>query len=475
MVFQDLRKSLLTVLFVTALGYGSFYVGHSVVRSPNMWLAVVAGFVAAAACVWIILRGGEDHQFLLKLFIAALVARWVVGYFIFSNGLQSFFGGDAISYDAFGNALCQSWQGAVDPDSPWLTRYTDLNRPGWGMYYYVALIYYVIGPNPLAVQFINCALGASACVAAYKIAALVYPSQRVARTAAVLTAFSPSLILWSSQILKDGLIVLFLCLCTLFTLKLRHEFKTKSLVLLLVSLLCVFVLRNYAGYIIFISIAGTFLLTAKTFSPVRMLQGAMLVLVLGMTLAYIGGGDVTDTASHTLDLKRIQSAREWSAKVSESGYGGDVDITDPEAALAFLPVGVLYVLLAPFPWMINNLRQFITLPELLIWWALVPIMLKGYWFAIRHRMRETFAITFFTVTLTLAYALYQSNAGTAFRHRAQLYVFFSIFISIGMELRRAAKFERLRGFGRNRPPVAPYAPAAVQATGSQTSRPAKAF
>ena len=60
----------------------------------------------------------------------------------------------------------------------------------------------------------------------------------------------------------------------------------------------------------------------------------------------------------------------------------------------------------------------------------------------RHRLKETFAIGIFTIGLTLVYALYQSNVGTAYRHRAQLYIFFFIFISIGLELRRAAKERR---------------------------------
>ncbi|HEX8184623.1 MAG TPA: hypothetical protein VF747_07720, partial [Blastocatellia bacterium] len=107
-----------------------------------------------------------------------------------------------------------------------------------------------------------------------------------------------------------------------------------------------------------------------------------------------------------------------------------------------LPIGVLYVLFAPFPWMINNLRQLITLPELIIWWALVPMMMRGYWHAIRHRLRESFVICVFILSLTLAYALYQSNAGTAYRHRAQLYVFFFIFIAIGLDLRRTARLKR---------------------------------
>ena len=48
----------------------------------------------------------------------------------------------------------------------------------------------------------------------------------------------------------------------------------------------------------------------------------------------------------------------------------------------------------------------------------------------------------FVVALTLAFALFESNAGTAYRHRSQLYVFFFVFMSIGLELRRTAKLEK---------------------------------
>ena len=67
---------------------------------------------------------------------------------------------------------------------------------------------------------------------------------------------------------------------------------------------------------------------------------------------------------------------------------------------------------------------------------------EGFWYSVRHRLKESFSIVIFTVGLTLVYALYQSNVGTAYRHRAQLYVFFFIFISIGLELRRKARLEK---------------------------------
>jgi 4-amino-4-deoxy-L-arabinose transferase-like glycosyltransferase len=464
-----MRKKIFAVLFTVALVYGGIYLANSVLVSPDISLAIVVGVIPAAACLWIILRGKSDREFLLRLFIAALLLRWIVGSIIYYKGWQAFFGADAETYDAFGNALCQSWRGLVDPNAPWLVNYTNTQRSGFGMFYFVAAVYYVVGQNPLAIQFINCALGASVCVVAYKMAMMIYPNQRVARTAAVFTAFSPSLILWSSQMLKDGPIVLFLALCTLLTLKLRDRLQVKNFVMLLGSLFGLFCLRNYAAYIIFIAMAGTFLLTAKRFTPMRILQGALLVILIGVALSYFGGGHAQQFAESALDLKRIQMARSWGAKASASGFGGDVDISDPQAALGFLPVGVLYVLFAPFPWMVGNLRQLITLPEQLAWWLLVPIMLKGYWFVVRHRLRESFPITVFGIGLTLAYALYQSNVGTAYRQRAQLFVFFFVFISIGLELRRAARQKRRSGAVAGQSVLERHAPASLAAPAGLTT------
>ena len=327
------------------------------------------------------------------------------------------------------------------------------------MYYFVASIYYIIGQNQFALQLINGVLGAATCVAVYQMAMLIYPEQRVARIAALMTAFAPSMILWSSQALKDGPIMLCLCLCTLYTLKLRARWNPISFLFLLISLFCLYALRHYAFYIIFVAIAGTFLFAAKRFTPLKVLQGGILIIVIGIAFAYFGAGDV---AQQTFDLKRIQSGRVWSAKAATSGFGGDVDITDPQAAIGFLPIGIMYVLFAPFPWMVTNLRQLITLPELIAWWALVPMMVRGYWFLMKHRLRESFAICIFMVGLIFAYALYQSNTGTAYRHRAQLYGFFFVFISVGLELRRADRMRRLARAGPPGPTGAPVVAVAGQ-------------
>jgi 4-amino-4-deoxy-L-arabinose transferase-like glycosyltransferase len=256
----------------------------------------------------------------------------------------------------------------------------------------------------------------------------------MARTAAVLVAFSPSMILWSSQALKDAPIVFCLSLCALYTLKLREKFTLPNLLLLGIFLFGIYSLRHYAFYILFISIAGAFVIGAKNLSPLRIMQGGLLVLLLGFVFVYFGAKDV----AKGFDLRDIQARREYGAREAKSGYGGDVDITDKQAAITFLPIGLMYVLLSPFPWMIG-VRQLIIVPELVLWWLAFPFLVKGYWYALRHRLRDSFVLCLFTMGLTLVYALYQTNVGTAYRHRAQMYIFFFIFISVGWELRRSAR------------------------------------
>lgn len=436
---SEASNKALGIIFIIALIAGSIMLGYAVVHSPDAGAAIVMNFLVVLICVWFITRIKDDNRFLLRIFITALCVRYLLAMALFLSNQQNFFGPDAETYDAFGYALYQSWIGQVDPTSYWLTRYTSITSSGWGIYYFVGGIYSIIGRNPLAMQLMCAAVGAVTCVVVYKISYLVYPEQRVARMSAMLIAFSPSMILWSSQFLRDAPIVLFLCLCTFYALKLRERIDAVNLMMMFLSLFGLYALRHYAAYILFAAIAGSLILAARQITPWRVVQGGLLVIIIGFAFTYFGAGEVLTTK---FDLQYIQSGREWSARVSESGFGGDVDITDAKSALSFLPIGMLYVLFAPFPWMITNLRQFITLPELLAWWCLTPIMIWGFWHTIKERLRESFVLVFFTIGLVLVYALYQSNVGTAYRHRSQLYVFFVVFISVGLDLRRTARVKK---------------------------------
>jgi 4-amino-4-deoxy-L-arabinose transferase-like glycosyltransferase len=414
----------------------AIFLGYGILRSPEISAALLLGGIVALICLAVVAHNPADQKFLVRLFLGALCVRWIVAILIHNTTPLRPLIGDAYTYSAFGQALSQFWSGEGAAYSSWLVSITNFNKSGWGMIYYIAAIYYLVGQNLLAAAFVTASFGALTAVVVYRVVMLLFEHVRVARTAAVLVAFAPSMIIWSSYPLKDGLIVLCLSLCAYHSLKLREKISFQSVALLLVFLFCLYSLRHYVFMVLFVAVIGGIILGAKKLSPARILQGGVLVLILSFVFVYFGARDV---AEKNLDLKRIQSGRVWSAKVANTGYGAEVDITDARAAITFLPIGMSYVLLAPFPWMINSFGQVITLPELILWWLAFPFLLKGYWFSLRHRLKHTLTICLFTLGLTLVYALYQTNVGTAYRQRAQLYVFFFIFISVGWELRRKAK------------------------------------
>jgi hypothetical protein len=93
-----------------------------------------------------------------------------------------------------------------------------------------------------------------------------------------------------------------------------------------------------------------------------------------------------------------------------------------------------YLLFAPFPWQLASLRQSITLPEMLAWWAAFPLLVMGIWFTVKYRLRQALPILLFTTMLTLAYSIFQGNVGTAYRQRSQILVFYFIFVAVGAVL-----------------------------------------
>ena len=452
------EKAITGVVLIALVGVGLVF-GQIVAGSPDVTAALMMTGVIILLCLAVVTREKDDTQFLVRIWLIALGLRLAVALAVYTLDIRDYIAPDWKTYDFFGNELCRAWQGAQDTGAEWLLGGGAKYRSGWGMYYYSAAVYYVIGQNPLAVQLINCILGANACVLTYKIARFVYPGQRVARMAAVCVTVAPSMLIWTSQGIKESPIIFFLCLSLYLTLRLSREITLRDCFLLLVSLLSIYALRHYVFFVVFLAAGGGLLLASKRFSPANMIQVGLAVTAIGLVFAYYGAGEV---ATRSFDLEKIQSGRVWSANVSESGYGGDVDITDTRAALVYLPLGTLFFLFAPFPWMVRSLNHILILPEMVVWWLSAPFLFRGMWFAVRRRLRDSLAITLFTAGLTFAYALYLTNFGTSHRMRVQILGFFIIFASIGWESRRLAKEQkrsRLRSaqarFGRPRRMPAP--------------------
>jgi len=395
-------------------------------------LAVCA--IASVPTFWVMARGGEEKTFLFRLFLIALIARIIIATIIYLGNMQEFFGGDANTYHLFGESLNQSWHG----DDYHGSRYTAFIQSGagaWGMLYIVAGVYEVIGANMYAIQLMNASIGASTAIVVYYVSQSLFDNTRVAKLAALLVAFFPSLILWSSQALKDALIILALALCILATIRLMEKITVPYILVLGVCLAGLLSLRFYIFYMMAAAVAGSFVIGMKSADARSFLQRFVAIGLIGMAFTWFG---VIRFAAVQFErygnLQMIQMSRVDQARNAESGFGKDVDVQTTEGALAVIPLGLLYLLFAPFPWQLATLRQSIALPEMIIWWTAFPFLVLGWWFAMKHRLKQVSPIVLFTTMLTLAYAVFQGNVGTAYRQRSQLLVFYFIFVAVGAVL-----------------------------------------
>ena len=435
------------VLFVPALAtpYDSGFGAVEAMTTEMCARAVLFGFVIAALTGLLVRRAETHGRDLLRLFLIALFLRIIVGTTIFVFHGQDFFGGDAWTYDYFGYQQLRGWAGDSYAQSQANLFIGKGIGSGWGMVYLVAGIYEIVGPNMLAVQYLNAVLGAVTAPIIFICAKEVFNNSRVAKIAGIAVAFYPSLVLWSSQGLKDGPIVFSLALCILATLKLGKKFSLTYLALLIAALFCVLALRFYVFYMILIAVAGAFVIGIRAMSAQSVARQVVVMMVLGLSLTYLG---ITRYANVQYEqygtLEQLQRTRLDASTSATSGFGKDVDVSTTGGALSTIPLGMVYLLFAPFPWQLGSLRQSLTVPEMILWWCSFPLMVLGVWFSVRHRLRQMFPILIFTSMLSLAYSVFQGNVGTAYRQRAQLLVFYFIFVAVGFVLLKEKREEKAR-------------------------------
>ena len=413
--------------------YSNFDAGQAVLLCLTL-----AGFVG-----YFVYRDKEEGSFLLQLFGWGLLVRMLVAMGIFMFNMQEFFGGDAITYDFFGFAQMKAWQGDTFYQAI-ADRFMGGQASAWGMVNLIAVVYTIIGRNTLAIQFVNSVIGSATAFLVFHCAQHVYKNIRVARIAAIYVAFFPSLVLWSAQGLKDALIVFFLVLAILASLRLSEKLSLKFAVILVVALFSILSLRFYVFYMIAVAIGGGFIVGFQKFTPTNFARQFIVLILVGLSLTYLG---VTRYATQQFDrygsLEVLQRSRLDLSRAG-SGFGKEVDVSTTQGALSTIPIGLVYLLFAPFPWELVSLRQSITFPEMIIWWLSFPLLVLGLWYSIRYRLRQIAPILIFTTMLSIAYSVFQGNVGTAYRQRAQLLVFYFIFVAVGLVLIKEKKEERDR-------------------------------
>src|SRR3954447_26911411 len=170
-----------------------------IISTALVWLmpaeapgALVMCAVVSIPTIFILARTPDERTFLLRLFFIGLLVRIVLGAVINMGHMEDFFGGDANTYDIFGQSLLQGLHG----DGYHMEKYQSFVASGagaWGMLYLVAGIYETVGRNLFAVQLVNASIGAATGLVVYYTAMALFDNGRVAKLAALLVVFFPSL------------------------------------------------------------------------------------------------------------------------------------------------------------------------------------------------------------------------------------------------------------------------------------------
>jgi hypothetical protein len=387
----------------------------------------------ALLSIWARRFPDDEGAWLIRVLLAAFVLRLGAATMFAILPETRIFHEDASGYEGIGMAMAADWSG-TGPPLPF-ARYLTQN---YGFYYVSAVVYYIFGPYRPAVSYLNALLGTVNVLLVYRLSRYFFQAV-VARRAAVLTAFFPSMILWSSVALKDPLMATLILVSLSGCVRLKRDFSVSALLSTVLPVIAMQPVRFYMVYFmlfaLMVSLSFERGMRAVTGVTKQVLIGGA---VIGL-LMIVGFAGRAQEGMEILSLERASFFRSGMASTAASGFAGDVNISTPGRALAFLPVGVSVLLFAPFPWQFTSMRAIFAAPETILWWFLFPSLVRGLRYSMRKLLPDSAPLILFAITLTCAYSLVHGNVGSGFRQRAQIFVILFIFSSLGWYHDRARK------------------------------------
>lgn len=433
--------------------WGGAGIGLGILASFSPGFVFMA-FAAAGIAVLLYRCGNrQDQRFLVILFLSALLVRvgasaaldlisWKVeGEHPYQDGPVQAWNlhisdktrgylkiGDSDYFSQRGYSVAQFVKGSNEPVLSFR-----MNQYGkHGYVYWIGYFYYLFGFSPWAVKLINCLLGALTAVLVFLVGQRCF-STTPARWAGGLTAFFPSLILWSTTNLKDIPLTFFTLLILFLYSRLTQTQGSRSrLVLFLLLVGALRIHMTFRSVELSFLLAGALLLAhflPRFFRsrPIATAAALSAFLLLGVALSFrepVGylirqalmqpfnwhvGFTTTPGSSYTfLPAPFYQGGYRW-----EWVETGQMNL----AILLGMGKAVLHYLFEPFPWKISNSFQWFSYPQLIVLYALFPFVVIGLIRGLRKKKEDAFALILTTIIFTGIGSLANGNIGTVFRLR----------------------------------------------------------
>lgn len=269
-------------------------------------LLILSARIASDVRLQLIVLGSYGMRVILSLALY-FISVWQIPIFSSIQAGNGFwkFSLDSTYYHDFATIIVRAWQQGIElPDQ-------------FGIEYYLVIggIYRVLGVHPLYPVFVNIWLASVDGILAYLIGKRL-SGEKAGITAALLVCFWPSFLAWSTQILKDSL-VLFLSLFVVQLLltiiapgKIRARLYMMQYmqygvqwILLFMAVLLLYRFRYYTGFAILLSVL--FLLPPVAFFCLARGQVVRALKLVGVTCLIT----VAVASGSTLEPRRLFSAR----------------------------------------------------------------------------------------------------------------------------------------------------------------------
>ena len=403
--------------------------GAIVVRSSLLTSLVLPGLLGTLSLLGSVhfFTGWFDDpkatQRVLRWTMAAFVIHLACGLIITNvAAARGYLGPDSLGYHAGAVEILRHWQlGFPMPELP---------HGKEGFFYTLAALYWVLGAQTTAGIVLNATLGA-ALVPLISDSAHRLGDRRAADKVPPLVVLLPGLILWPSQLLREAAILFLLALASNFAVRICQRVSPARLLGFTMALAVLFTFRGYIALV-----ASGALLLGIAFGKQQLLTGVgtaagavaiVAVLVLSLGLGYAGY-----QAAANSNFQDVNTVRQGLSVSVASGFGSEVDVSTRAAAFSYLPVGLFNFFLGPFPWQIRGVRQLPALPDVFIWWCLLPAMWRGYRTARRQSRRRILVLMLPGVAIASVLGLILGNYGILVRERTQVVVVMLPIIAIGL-------------------------------------------
>ena len=396
-------------------------------------IAFVAPAMLATLLLLLLVRfttPSEEGQYAQVLWwtLASFGAHFVFGFIVTNaGGIVSLLlkAPDALTYNFEALRITQHWEKGFP--------FPTLPSGKEGYYYLLAGLYRVLGPHAVAGLVVNAALAAAIVPLTADTTRRLFGREAAAWVPPVVVLL-PSLMLWPSQLIKEAPILFLIAVAANAGARVTERFRFAPLVAVAGSMALLLTLRGYVALVLAGGIvAGIAVGRRELLGGVGAGVGvaAILILLLSFGLGYKG----FDAAVNT-DLAQAQIVRRDLALTARSGFDAEVDISTSRQALSYLPRGLVTFLAGPFPWQIRGVRQLPIIPDMLIWWGLLPSLWRGAKEGRRLIGRRMLVLVLPALTTACLLSLAIGNFGTLVRERMQLVVLLIPLIAYGLSLRR---------------------------------------